>query len=76
MIVSRSDQAPDLKQVIRAEPASRLNFAALQSGSLQQCQTMDSRGSSCLTFPVWRSLRGPQLCRPGRVLIICFQASG
>lgn len=44
---------------------SRLDFAALQRGSLQQCQTIDSRGSSCLIFPAWRRLRGPKFSKPG-----------
>lgn len=40
-----------------------LNFEAAPHGSLQQDPTMDSRGSSCLTFPAQRRLQEPQLVR-------------
>ena len=59
MTTGRSDQ--DQR---KTHPAFCLSFAALEGGSLPQYRTMDSRGSSCLTFPARRRLQGPELREP------------
>ena len=60
----RDRPAADQIRIGEAYPASLLNFAAFQRSNLQQCQLMDSRRSSCLTFPRRRQLLRPKLCEP------------